>query len=339
MERAGFLFPVLVVVAGAGAEVDPWVLSSARLPCDYSSCKFMPSLGNGQLAMRPQLPAEPADSDPPSILVNCLYSGAGPTSHRARLPGLANYRAGLAGPGLVTNYSLDLRRGEFRSSLQQDGLRVEQTQLVHQVYTRTILSLLEASQAGGEETAELEVRLEAGPESEDLLELETGQLAVPPNTLGLTSLLYWCGQAKVPEYPEYEPEPGRVCVAWSPAISLSVPPSGASSLLLLTLVDSSLAGLQAELELVAALPSPAHLLQSHHAAWQEVWQAGSVTVEDELGQLGPALLASQFYLLSSLPSQHSARTLPAYCGLSPAGLPHGLEGRDYQGHRHVLLTR
>ena len=58
---------------------------------------------------------------------------------------------------------------------------------------------------------------------------------------------------------------------------------------------------------------------------------GVVEVTGDL-ELARVVLASQYYLLSSLPSQHSARPLPPFCGLSPGSLAYGLLGQDYQGH-------
>ena len=83
MSRCKVLILALIISLVTVAKPSPWLLTSPKLPVDYSNPKFMPTLGNGQLAVTPYLNLNP--DVPPSIFVNCLYNGDSWNSHRARL--------------------------------------------------------------------------------------------------------------------------------------------------------------------------------------------------------------------------------------------------------------
>merc|ERR1719312_806259 len=84
------LFLKITTTVPVLGEESPWLLSTTELPSDFSNPKFMPTLGNGQLAVTPYLGLDP--EVPPSITANCLYNGDSWNSHRARIPNYSNYK-------------------------------------------------------------------------------------------------------------------------------------------------------------------------------------------------------------------------------------------------------
>ncbi|CAG5116719.1 unnamed protein product, partial [Candidula unifasciata] len=72
------------------------------------------------------------------------------------------------------------------------------------------------------------------------------------------------------------------------------------------------------------------LLTSHVKHWSSLWQRASIDVEGDL-HISRINYASLYYILSSLPWQPVRSDWP-FIGLSPGGLAHGIEDRDYLGH-------
>ena len=73
------------------------------------------------------------------------------------------------------------------------------------------------------------------------------------------------------------------------------------------------------------------IVSLHREAWEAVWREGSLEVDTEDLDLQHVVVASQFYLLSSLPPPSS----PAdNCGLSPGSLAYGGQHWYYCFHNH-----
>ena len=68
-------------------------------------------------------------------------------------------------------------------------------------------------------------------------------------------------------------------------------------------------------------------------AWADLWESGRLEVTGD-AELERVVLASQYYLLSSLPSPGSEAE---FCGLSPGSLAYGDLGKDYQVTNNFLL--
>ena len=73
------------------------------------------------------------------------------------------------------------------------------------------------------------------------------------------------------------------------------------------------------------------LASNHTRNWDQIWKSGFIQLEgpDLDYKLQEAIVASFYYLYSSLPSSDSASNDNFYYGLSPGGLPNG---KAYQGH-------
>ena len=313
----------------------PWVLRTDSLPSHSSQSKFNPTLANGQLAVTAYL--EPGPSVSPSIFVDCLYSGQGWRSHRARLPNYSNYllRLSQSGGEMREEYSLDLARGNFQASFSSAQFLVSHEVLVHRTFTSTILNVVTASPVSPSQASlEVDIVLEVGEQSGDITNTATRELKVRENQLGLETVWYRCEETTQVEFSSYQAQPSPVCILWvepwDSSISLTGNDVSGQQRVFITIVESSLENLLAELELVLD-QSLTSLLSLHYSAMAALWSSGLVEVTGDL-ELGRVLLSSQYYLLSSLPSPSSARPRRQFCGLSPGSLAYGLEGADYQGH-------
>ena len=144
----------------------PWILTSSSLP---SETKYFATLGNGQLAMTPFLQHDSS----PSINVNCLYNGDSWTSHRARLPNMANYQPILPDADYQQEFSLDMRRGEFRASYRSDDWSVD-----HKVFILRNIELdgVIVNHFTAEAFSDnflLDIILVPGPDSDDITMMDT----------------------------------------------------------------------------------------------------------------------------------------------------------------------
>ena len=315
-----------------------WLVSTDSLPSHTSQSKFNPTLGNGLLAVTPYL--EPGVSVPPSILVNCLYNGDSWTSHRARLPNYSNYLLDLQSSDgkaleMEERYSLDLAKAEFQASFNSTEFWVTHQVLVHRTLTRTIVNLVRAGPVTPSGSSlNIDIHLEVGDQSEDITNTGTQEMELPENTLGIDKIWWRCEHTTQVEFSSYQASPSPVCIAWVEPWFSGLVVSGndvsEQERVFITIVDSSLEGLLEELDLVVSHTVP-ELLSLHHSAMTSLWSEGVLEVWGDL-ELARVVLASQYYLLSSLPSLHSVRPLPPFCGLSPGSLAYGLLGQDYQGH-------
>ena len=73
------------------------------------------------------------------------------------------------------------------------------------------------------------------------------------------------------------------------------------------------------------------LASNHTKNWADIWDNGLILLEgqDVDYELQEAIIASFYYLYSSLPSRSSASKDEVYYGLSPGGIANG---KAYQGH-------
>lgn len=334
-----FLPPLLLLLCPpllCSEPESPWVLTTDTLPSDTSQSKFNPSLSNGELAVTAYL--RPGPSVSPSIFVNCLYSGQAWRSHRARLPNYSNYLLRLQpqqGGELWPEYRLDLARAKFEASFTSPEFWVSHELLVHRTFTSTILNIVTAGPATPSQSSlQIDIDLEVGEQSDDITNTGTTEMEVRENQLGIERLWYRCEETTNLEFSSYQPQPSPVCIAWVEpwfsSISLTGNDLSSQQRVFITIVESSLENILAELELVLD-HSLAELLSLHYSAMSSLWSSGLVEVSGDL-ELSRVLLSSQFYLLSSLPSPQPARPRPQFCGLSPGSLARGLEGQDYQGH-------
>ena len=301
----------------------PWILTSSSLP---SETKYFATLGNGQLAMTPFLQHDSS----PSINVNCLYNGDSWTSHRARLPNMANYQPILPDADYQQEFSLDMRRGEFRASYRSDDWSVD-----HKVFILRNIELdgVIVNHFTAEAFSDnflLDIILVPGPDSDDITMMDTpDELQVNDNNLGIDTLLYTCQETLETEFNKYQDGPSPVCYGWMIPSSLnsSANDVSATSQLYITVVDSSLEKLITQVNLLIEMnPTVDDLFNLHYDAWNELWSRGTLEVTGD-PELERVVLASQYYILSSLPSAETSRE---FCGLSPGSLAYGDEAMDYQ---------
>ena len=153
------------------------------------------------------------------------------------------------------------------------------------------------------------------------------------NSLGIKHMYYQCEETIELEYPQYEDSRTPVCFAWTVAETMVISPNDVlpQEQVLLTIVSDSRDGLLAQLNTAMSL-SITELVELHTRAWAELWDSGRLEVTGE-AELERVVLASQYYLLSSLPSPESETE---FCGLSPGSLAYGDLGQDYQVASHFL---
>ena len=234
-------------------------------------------------------------------------------------------------------YTLDLKKAEFRATFESDNFLVEHQVLVHRAFPHSIVNVVSASskKATGESLT-VDIALEVGEQSEDITETETVEIKLPNNTLGITKIWYRCETTLEVEFSHYQPEPTPVCFAWMEPWESGIHLNGEYPQLgqrvFLTVVDNSIEDIIEEILKLATDPID-KLLNLHYSGWEDIWSNGVVQLESEDEALPQILLASQYYLYSSLPyPAASKRPLPDFCGLSPGSLNYGQKGRDYQGH-------
>ena len=334
--RGGLVIFLLAPPLLCSEPESPWVLTTDTLPSESSQSKFNPSLANGELAVTAYL--RPGPSVSPSIFVSCLYNGQSWRSHRARLPNYSNYLLRLQpqqGGELRPEYSLDLARAQFEARFSSPEFWVSHEVLVHRTFTRTILNIITAGPVTPSQSSlQIDIELEVGEQSEDITNTGTTEMEVRENQLGIERLWYRCEETTQLEFSAYQAQPSPVCIAWVEpwfsSISLTGNDVSSQQRVFITIVESSLENLLAELELVLD-HSLEELVSLHYQAMASLWSSGRAEVSGDL-ELSRVLLSAQYYLLSSLPSPSSARPAPQFCGLSPGSLAYGVEEKDYQGH-------
>lgn len=317
------------------AQSDPWLLFTTNLPSGPDS-KFLATLGNGQLAVTPM--ARTGGSVRPSIFVNCLYNGETWTSHRARIPNWSNYQLQFLSNTRISyksGYTLNMFQGIFESLYLFDNpfaIDVKHQVFVHRDarLSGTIVNLITAGMPyfEADENLEIVTSIDTGGPSDDITDKEYNEIELEENnSLGIKHMYYQCEETIELEYPQYEDSRTPVCFAWTVAETMVISPNDVlpQEQVLLTIVSDSRDGLLAQLNTAMSL-SITELVELHTRAWAELWDSGRLEVTGE-AELERVVLASQYYLLSSLPSPGSEAE---FCGLSPGSLAYGDLGKDYQ---------
>ena len=318
-------------------QADPWLLFTDTLPSGRDS-KLLATLGNGQLAVTPGARTDGDSSIRPSIYVNCLYNGATWNSHRARIPNWSNYHLDFSPvTRYSTGYTLNMYQGIFESLYLFDSpyaIDVKHKVFVHRDanLSGTIVNLLTASQPHFEENKNMEIMslIDNGGPSNDITNNGYNEIELEENNaLGIKKMLYQCEHTTELEYPQYEDTPTPVCFAWTVSETMTVSPNDVlpQEQILLTIVSDSLEGILVQLDTAMGL-SITELVELHTRAWADLWDSGRLEVAGD-PELERVVLASQYYLLSSLPNPGS---VAEFCGLSPGSLAYGDLGRDYQVH-------
>ena len=128
-------------------------------------------------------------------------------------------------------------------------------------------------------------------------------MEIDENDLGINKIWYRCGSTLDVEYSQYQGEPTPVCFAWmepwDSSLYLSGQEEASTQRVFLTVIDETIDGILEEIKL-ASSNSVADLLQLHYNGWEDIWSTGNIQVEGDF-DLAHTLLASQYYLYSSLP--------------------------------------
>ena len=328
---ASLFIPLLTSCAyQVQARADPWLLSTTTLPSGPDS-KFLATLGNGQLGVSPG--ARTGGAVRPSIFINCVYNGKSWNSHRARIPNWSNYYLGFSPNSQhMTGYTLNMYQGIFESFYLFQSIDVKHQVFVHRDarLSGTIVNLITAGMPYFEDDENLEIRIsiDSGGPSDDLTDNGYSELKIQDNnSLGIKKMFYQCEETLDLEYPHYEDTRTPVCFAWTVGKTMHISPNDVSpqEQVLLTLVSDSRDGLLTQLDTAMSFSIP-ELVELHTLAWANLWDSGRLEVTGE-AELERVVLASQYYLLSSLPSPESETE---FCGLSPGSLAYGDLGKDYQ---------
>ena len=237
----------------------------------------------------------------------------------------------------MTGYSLDMYQGIFESLyLFQSPLVID---VKHQVFVHrdarlsgTIVNLITAGEPYFENDKNLEIAIsiDTGGPSDDITDNGYSEIEIGENnSLGIKKMVYQCEETLELEYPQYEDSKTSVCYAWTVPETMVISQNDISpqEQVLLTIVSDTRDGLLAQLDMALSL-SITEIVELHTGAWAAIWEAGRLEVTAEVSQeLEKVVLASQYYLLSSLPSLGSRAE---FCGLSPGSLAYGDLGKDYQ---------
>ena len=233
-------------------------------------------------------------------------------------------------------YTLDLEKAEFMAKFESDDFLVKHQVLVHRVYTRTIVNVVTGivKQESDSDLA-VDIALEVGLQSDDITITDTIERELDPNNLGLDKIWYRCENTLEVEFDQYQQDTKKICFAWMEpwysGFSLHGQDSETLTRIFITVVDDSIEDILEEIKMVSS-NSLDDLLAQHYTSWDHIWSSGNVQVEGDM-DLARVILASQYYLYSSLPvPELSSRPLPDFCGMSPGGLSYGFKGKDYQGH-------
>ena len=258
------------------------------------------------------------------------------TFFKIRIPNYSNYKLMLSNSNLRKEYSLDLKKAEFVAKFESEEFLVKHQVLVHRVYTRTIVNVVTgAVMQESDSDLVVDIALEVGLQSEDITNTDTIEIELEQNNLGIDKVWYRCETTLEVEFSQYQQATKNICFAWMEpwysGFSLHGQDSETINRVFITVVDDSIEDILEEIKMVSS-NSLDDLLTQHYNSWGQIWSSGNVQVEGDK-DLARVILASQYYLYSSLPvPELSSRPLPDFCGLSPGGLSYGFKGKDYQGH-------
>ncbi|BFZ07038.1 hypothetical protein BsWGS_10077 [Bradybaena similaris] len=285
------------------------VLSTESLPTNRN---YMPEVGNGHIATV-------VHTD--SIFMNGLYNGANFTSHRARIPSTSGYSINTTSPaGLQRLYSLDIGRGVFFETYTGEGVTIILRTYVHRELTRVLVSELVMRRDNVSTDVEVTVDLNKGEPSVD----------VDFSSNDTTGIVH--GLTIEAEYPDLAPRSSFFMLS-SPSLEGKIkltPGRLEETYLGLTVIDVDRDVVLQEYNSAVEAFKNNSLLTSHVQQWNSMWQRASIDVEGDL-HISRINYASLYYILSSLPWAPSRSDWP-FIGLSPGGLAHGAEHRDYLGH-------
>ncbi|CAL1536283.1 unnamed protein product [Lymnaea stagnalis] len=297
---------------------DATVLTSDSMP---ANTKYVPEVGNGHLATVVQ-------SD--TIFMNGLYNGANITSHRARIPSTAGYSVTpVSPPGLTRKYTLDIGRGVFTESHAGPGVSVSLRTYAHRQLTRALVNELILTRDDIGTDVEVMINLNTGPASVDV-EFTNG-------TMG--SII---GTTLAAEFPEISPRTKyvvelntKMCVCCMLYVSCMV--SFTSCLLnvfeywqFFISVKQIVYKINYMFDKTQRQFLSGQLLANHVQGWNQIWQKGRVDVKGDI-TIARHNYGCFYYIFSSLPFNGNRKDWP-FIGLSPGGLAHGVEGKDYYGH-------
>eukprot|EP01112_Ceratiomyxa_fruticulosa_P003259 TRINITY_DN13628_c0_g1_i1.p1 TRINITY_DN13628_c0_g1~~TRINITY_DN13628_c0_g1_i1.p1 ORF type:complete len:707 (-),score=130.46 TRINITY_DN13628_c0_g1_i1:33-2153(-) len=271
---------------------------------------IMASVGNGFLA---------TVIGSTTIYVNGVFNGLNSItpSHRARIPSTVNtdivnstlYAAGL-----------DMQNGIYyrRSTLNDyEGVTVEQSWYAHREIRTLLVNQIKVNvSAGSNEVIQIDTIFNPGPESTDfnftITELHEGSFIM---------------EGKIVQTEEPDSEDVVVVVVFLPAFNFTLARRNepfTSELNFYTIIRTSLDSYDPYFDAVEDYfnimdSSPAQLLSSHVAAWQEIWESG-IEIGGNL-PLAQAVNSSLYYILSSIRNDWEY-------SLSPGGLA----SDGYNGH-------
>ena len=143
-----------------------------------------------------------------SILMNGLYNGIRGESHRARIPNYANILTNIECDGNC-NYQLNMRKGYFQNTINENGFKIVQQLYAHKFYNRAIFNSFTIER--GTQTGNISVDLEihhGNETSEDLGLRGTRNISEPDAKIN-------CYETKLFEDIRYQTSSSKVCVGYT----------------------------------------------------------------------------------------------------------------------------
>ncbi|XP_012946131.1 protein-glucosylgalactosylhydroxylysine glucosidase [Aplysia californica] len=286
---------------------DATVIKSKRLP---KNMNYMTEVGNGHIAttLKGHI-----------IFMNGLFNGNNDTSHRARIQTTVNYDVNATVPaGMDRTFILDMGRATFTERYEAADVNISLRTYAHRKLDRILVVELEMSRDDPSQEVSATVSLDQGP------------ISVDTDFIGESEGVKHF-RTKEAEFEEIAPRTDFYVKASRFLRGKIRMGAGKTSetFLAITAIGVDRARVIDEFKKAVSLFHSGNLLSTHVQEWSDVWNRGRVDVE---GDVSVARLnyGAFYYIFSSLPF-YDDKSWP-FIGLSPGGLAHGIEGKDYYGH-------
>jgi len=308
---------------------DPYVYETKTLP---PNPKFYPSVGNGHLGHTIYRDA---------VFVNGIYSGELGWSHRARFPAVheSNFTVQSTTSSCTIGtwtHTLNLRDGTFTQRISFQGVNITYLVYAHQFYNRILVTELTLERNPGcgdccDEEIITVVREALSTEPTKDFDLGAESEYNPTNCIG--ECRTQSGTIKEKEVTS-APLTNATTYWHTMPDTYNLTASGTLQHFYYVLaIDQTPAVAKANFDAALQILSttPADLLANHKAAFNQVWDKGSIDVKGDI-HLDKVIHGCLYYLYTSLPAHPTFSENNQFYALSPGGLPNGANNTDYQGH-------
>lgn len=221
--------------------------------------KLLPAIGNGHLA---------TNAKSSVLYLNAVFNGNGSDSHRAMIPSTAKLRVNLPGGQETASYVLNMKKGVFIETIENDECVVQLTYFAHRIFTRLLVVDLLATRKKEGTNINIEVELDRDSLEENP-DFSFTESAYDSNT--------WLTIGETFEAEADFSSTTKVFIYWTMVNTTIELPDYSSSATWQFITAASIDQQDALDAYEAARFNPT-LLSSHTTAWEDIWNRGSIQV-------------------------------------------------------------